>query len=91
MDEQNNDYYFKLTNRNEIGFKDSQVYTTKGVLEPLNNDIQIGKGTKIIQNTDTQFEIILVLRSKESGQSLELRSIFNILEVKEGEEYEEND
>lgn len=87
--EQGNERYIVKTNGKITGFKDGAVFVDGKEITHMNSGIQIGKESLINEiipeeGNDDIFEVVLVLKSKKTDQTLQVRSIFRI--IPDGEE-----
>lgn len=82
-DESNNISYLTIIKENgekQLGFKDGKVLLIDRELEPLDSNVEISNESKIIATSESEYMVVLVLKTKDTKRKLELTSIFNVLD-----------
>lgn len=80
-----NEKFIEKTNGKITGFKDAKVYINDEEIKSSDSNIKIGSESVINDITkngeiDDVYEVVLVLKSKKTGQTLKLRSVFRIIQ-----------
>lgn len=84
--------YLKTVN-GDIGFKNGNVVVYDEIITLTNSNIRLSKKqdkkSYIKRTSDTEFEVLLVLESTETDQTLELVSRFHVIDDREVENSDE--
>ena len=77
--------YFLKTKKGNLGIIDHKLFIKGEPIPSSNPNIYLADSSKIkrVEKSTTDYEIILVLKSKKTGRTLELTSILNVINDRE--------